>query len=88
MAIGGFNGTDQWPTLEVFQQMVADGTIHYFVASGGMGGAMGGPGGGGAMGGPGGANNTSSTSGQISSWVTATFQTVTVGSETFYDLTK
>ena len=75
MAIGGFNGTDEWPTLAGFQQMVADGTIHYFVASGGMGG-------------PGGGNNTSSTSGQISSWVTATFQTVTVGSETFYDLTS
>ena len=40
------------------------------------------------MGGPGGGNNTSSTSGQISSWVAATFQTVTVGSETFYDLTS
>ena len=27
MAIGGFNGTDQWPTLEGFQQMVADGDM-------------------------------------------------------------
>ncbi len=34
MAIGGFNGTDEWPTLEGFQQMVADGDIHYFVAGG------------------------------------------------------
>ncbi len=75
MAIGGFNGTDQWPTLEAFRQMVADGEIHYFVA-------------GGAMGGPGGGNNTASTSGQISSWVTANFETVTVGGQTFYDLTK
>lgn len=79
MAIGGFNGTDQWPTLEKFQQLVADGKIHYFVAGGGMGGGMGGPGGG---------NNTTSTSGQISSWVTANFETVTVGSQTFYDLTQ
>jgi hypothetical protein len=75
MAIGGFNGTDQWPTLEAFQQMVADGKIHYFVA-GGMGGGPGGPGGG------------SSTSSAISSWVQASFQTVTVGSTTFYDLTQ
>jgi 4-amino-4-deoxy-L-arabinose transferase-like glycosyltransferase len=38
MAIGGFNGSDPWPTLEVFQQYVADGRIHYFIP-GGMGGA-------------------------------------------------
>ena len=31
MAIGGFNGTDPWPTLAVFQQYVADGRIHYFI---------------------------------------------------------
>jgi 4-amino-4-deoxy-L-arabinose transferase-like glycosyltransferase len=37
MAIGGFNGTDAWPTLEVFQQMVDDHQIHYFLAGGGMG---------------------------------------------------
>ncbi len=40
MAIGGFNGSDPWPTLEVFQQYVANGQIHYFIAGGG------GPGGG------------------------------------------
>ncbi|OAK54581.1 glycosyltransferase family 39 protein [Rhodococcoides kyotonense] len=38
MAIGGFNGTDPSPTLEQFQQYVADGEIHYFIAGGGMGG--------------------------------------------------
>jgi hypothetical protein len=73
MAIGGFNGTDQWPTLEAFQQMVADGEIHYFVAGGGMGGPN--------------AGNGQSTSSQISTWVTANFETVTVGGQTFYDLT-
>jgi 4-amino-4-deoxy-L-arabinose transferase-like glycosyltransferase len=31
MAVGGFNGTDPAPTLEVFQQLVADGKIHYFI---------------------------------------------------------
>jgi hypothetical protein len=40
MAIGGFNGSDPWPTLAVFQQYVANGQIHYFIAGGG------GPGGG------------------------------------------
>jgi 4-amino-4-deoxy-L-arabinose transferase-like glycosyltransferase len=34
MAIGGFNGTDPSPTLAEFQQLVADGTVHYFVANG------------------------------------------------------
>lgn len=38
MAIGGFNGTDPWPTLAVFQQYVAEGKIHYFIASGAGGG--------------------------------------------------
>jgi hypothetical protein len=37
MAIGGFNGTDAWPTLEVFQQMVDDHQIHYFLAGNGAG---------------------------------------------------
>lgn len=32
MAVGGFNGTDPAPTLAQFQQYVADGRIHYFVA--------------------------------------------------------
>ncbi|MDI9951615.1 glycosyltransferase family 39 protein [Rhodococcus sp. IEGM 1305] len=40
MPIGGFNGSDPSPTLEQFQQYVADGKIHYFIAGGrgGMGG--------------------------------------------------
>ncbi|MGJ5759941.1 ArnT family glycosyltransferase [Streptomyces galbus] len=74
MAIGGFNGTDPSPTLAQFKQYVADGRIHYFIASGSMGG---GPGGG--------ANGTSS---RITTWVEATFKKVTAGSATFYDLTQ
>ncbi|MBM7242050.1 glycosyltransferase family 39 protein [Rhodococcus fascians] len=38
MPVGGFNGTDPSPTLAEFQQYVADGRIHYFIAGGGMGG--------------------------------------------------
>jgi hypothetical protein len=34
MAIGGFNGTDPWPTLAVFKQLVAKGAIHYYVGQG------------------------------------------------------
>ncbi|MEU2435233.1 glycosyltransferase family 39 protein [Streptomyces rubradiris] len=73
MAIGGFNGTDPSPTLAQFKKYVADGRIHYFIAGGGMGGGMGG------------GNGTASG---ISSWVQSTFTKVTVGSATFYDLTR
>ncbi|MER5290678.1 glycosyltransferase family 39 protein [Streptomyces pharetrae] len=75
MAIGGFNGTDPSPILARFQQYVADGRVHYFVASGdgGTGGGMGGDGG---------------TSARISAWVEANFTKVTAGSATFYDLTR
>ncbi|MCX5387682.1 glycosyltransferase family 39 protein [Streptomyces sp. NBC_00083] len=40
MAIGGFNGSDPSPTLAQFKAYVAEGKIHYFIASGG--GMMGG----------------------------------------------
>jgi hypothetical protein len=40
MAIGGFVGSDPYPTLQQFQQYVAAGEIHYFV-EGGMGGGPG-----------------------------------------------
>ncbi|KAF0846815.1 glycosyltransferase family 39 protein [Nocardia caishijiensis] len=39
MSLGGFNGSDPYPTLAQFQQYVADGRIHYFI-----GGGAGGPG--------------------------------------------
>lgn len=73
MAIGGFNGSDPSPTLAQFKKYVEDGKIHYFI-SGGMGG-----------GGMGGDEGTSS---QISTWVEDNFKEVTVGSATFYDLTR
>ena len=75
MAIGGFNGGDPAPTLERFQQLVADGQIHWFVA-GGRGGAGGGPGGG------------DGTGSAIQSWVAANFTAQTVGGTTVYDLTQ
>jgi hypothetical protein len=34
VAIGGFNGTDPWPTLAVFQEMVAKHEVHYYVGAG------------------------------------------------------
>ena len=33
MAIGGFNGTDPWPTLAVFEGLVAKHEIHYYVGA-------------------------------------------------------
>jgi 4-amino-4-deoxy-L-arabinose transferase-like glycosyltransferase len=34
MSIGGFNGTDPWPTLAVFKELVAKHEIHYYVGQG------------------------------------------------------
>ncbi|MDV9193423.1 glycosyl transferase, partial [Streptomyces sp. SR27] len=80
MAIGGFNGSDPSPTLAQFKRYVAEGRIHYFIGGGeGGGGETGGRTGGG---GPGGGNS------EISTWVAETFQKVTVGGATFYDLTR
>ena len=42
MAIGGWSGSDNAPTLTQFQRYVADGRIHYFVAGQGGGGGQGG----------------------------------------------
>ncbi|MFJ5032105.1 ArnT family glycosyltransferase [Streptomyces sp. NPDC088560] len=74
MAIGGFNGTDPSPTLAQFEKYVADGRIHYFIAGGGMGGGMG--------------TSSNGSASQISSWVQRNFEKMTVGSATFYDLTR
>ncbi|MEV0549645.1 glycosyltransferase family 39 protein [Nocardia salmonicida] len=72
MPIGGFNGSDPSPTLEQFQQYVANGKIHYFVAGG--------------RGGPGG--KSESTSSAITAWVTANYTATTVDGVTLYDLTQ
>ena len=83
MPIGGFNGTDPSPTLAQFQQLVAEGKIHYFIGSGGGGNGGGGFGGGGFGGGTGGSSDSS----QIAQWVADNFTAKTVGSTTVYDLT-
>jgi 4-amino-4-deoxy-L-arabinose transferase-like glycosyltransferase len=44
MAIGGFTGSDDAPTLARFQADVAAGKIHYYIAGGGSGGGRGGGG--------------------------------------------
>ncbi len=77
MAIGGWSGSDDAPTLAQFQAYVSSGQIHYFIAGGGMGGGRGGPNGG-----------SDSAATQISTWVSATFTATTVGGVTVYDLTQ
>jgi hypothetical protein len=32
MAVGGFNGTDAYPSLATFEKLVAAGRIHWFIA--------------------------------------------------------
>ena len=78
MPIGGFNGTDPSPTLAQFQEYVAEGRIHYFIAGGG---GLGGGFGGGFGGGPGGQDS------EIATWVTDNFAAETVDGVTVYDLT-
>jgi 4-amino-4-deoxy-L-arabinose transferase-like glycosyltransferase len=75
MAIGGFNGTDNAPTLAQFKAYVAAGKIHYFIGSGG--GGFGGA-----------ARGGSSSSSAIASWVAANYTATTIGGTTVYDLTS
>ncbi|WP_300400012.1 glycosyltransferase family 39 protein [Nocardioides sp.] len=74
MPIGGFNGSDPSPTLAQFQELVADGQIHFFISGGGgLGGGRGGPGG-------------SASTSDIEAWVAATYTAQTVDGVTLYDL--
>ena len=74
MAIGGFNGTDPAPTLSQFERYVAEGKIHYFIASGGGGGF-------------GGQGRSGGDASAITSWVESHYTAKTVGGTTIYDLT-
>ncbi|MBX6391340.1 MAG: glycosyl transferase, partial [Frankia sp.] len=71
MPVGGFNGTDPSPTLAQFQEYVAEGKIHYFLAGGSLGPANGG----------------SRESSEIAAWVQENFTATTVDGVTAYDLT-
>ena len=71
MAVGGFNGTDPYPTLEQFQRYVHAGKIHYFLGDG--------------M--PMQGNSGSDLAQQIADWVASTYPSSTVDGTTVYDLT-
>jgi 4-amino-4-deoxy-L-arabinose transferase-like glycosyltransferase len=76
MAIGGFNGTDPTPTLAQFEEYVAAGKVHYFIADGG------------GFGGGGGGAGSTSTASVITTWIEAHFTAETVGGVTVYDLSS
>jgi hypothetical protein len=78
MAIGGFNGTTDSPTLQQFKADVAAGKVHYYISSG-----DGASGGGGPMAG----TSSQDAASQIESWVQQNFTATTVGGVTVYDLT-
>jgi 4-amino-4-deoxy-L-arabinose transferase-like glycosyltransferase len=71
IAIGGFSGTDDAPTLAQFKQWVAEGKISYYI-SGGQGGGRGG--------------QSTSAASEIQSWVASNYTATTVGSTTVYKL--
>jgi 4-amino-4-deoxy-L-arabinose transferase-like glycosyltransferase len=73
MALGGFNGTDPSPTLEQFQQLVAEGRVHWFVGDAGRSNT---------------ASGGSDEAHRIGLWVAATFTPTTVEGTTVYDLTE
>ncbi|MFR9803027.1 ArnT family glycosyltransferase [Pseudonocardia sp. RS010] len=72
MSTGGWGGSDPAVTPAQFQQYVAEGKIHYYVA----GGQGGGPGG-----------DSDSSSSEIAAWVAEKFTATTIGGQTVYDLT-
>ncbi|ORX06801.1 glycosyl transferase [Mycolicibacillus trivialis] len=71
MAIGGFSGGDNWPTLAQFQRYVTERQVRYFIAGGDRPHRHGDDG----------------PAGQITAWVKATFSAQQVGDATVYDLT-
>ncbi|MDP9882728.1 4-amino-4-deoxy-L-arabinose transferase-like glycosyltransferase [Sinomonas atrocyanea] len=76
IAMGGFTGSDPYPSLDEFKNLVAKGDVTYYIAGGGMGGSFGGRGGG------------TTDASAITQWVEANFQPQTVGSTTVYKLVK
>jgi 4-amino-4-deoxy-L-arabinose transferase-like glycosyltransferase len=71
LAVGGFNGTDPYPTLAQFQRMVQNGQINYFVGDGAMSDAS---------------TGGSDAGAQIADWVAENYTAQTVSGVTVYDL--
>ncbi len=75
MAIGGFNGTDPAPTLDVFKRYVGDQRIHYFIRGRMMVGRWGGH-----------AASRSREAADIAVWVETHYTPATVDKVVIYDL--
>ncbi len=100
MSLGGFNGSDPYPSLARFEALVGAGKVHYFIAGGmdGLGndapagsaadGAAATTGAAGARGAGAQASGGDSAMSAISAWVEAHFTSRTVGGVTVYDLTS
>jgi hypothetical protein len=71
MAIGGFTGSDNSPTLPRFQQYVADHEVHYTIP--------------GERCDPPGRGSANATA--ITTWVQENFTRIDIGGTTVYDLT-
>ncbi len=71
MAVGGFNGTDPSPTLEQFEQLVAEKKIHWFVGGAGADSTQ---------------SGGSDDAALIAQWVQRHYTATTVGGTTLYDL--
>jgi 4-amino-4-deoxy-L-arabinose transferase-like glycosyltransferase len=72
MAIGGFTGSDNSPTLAQFQAYVADHQVRYFIGS--------------DRGGP--SHGKSGSGQEITAWVQQNFTPIDVGGTTVYDLSQ
>jgi hypothetical protein len=72
MAIGGFTGSDDSPTLAQFQAYVANGEVRYFIPND-------------RQGPPGGKSGPGS---EITAWVEQNFTAINVGGTTVYDLSQ
>jgi 4-amino-4-deoxy-L-arabinose transferase-like glycosyltransferase len=70
MAIGGFTGADNSPTLEQFQGYVANHEVRYFISGGRAGPTW----------------RESGTANDISTWVKQNFTPTDIGGATVYDL--
>jgi 4-amino-4-deoxy-L-arabinose transferase-like glycosyltransferase len=101
MAIGGFTGSDNSPTLAQFKAYVAAGKIHYFIPGGGMGGgsstssstsssstSSSSTSSSSSTTTRGGMGGNSGTASEITSWVESHYKAVTVDGQTVYDLTQ
>ena len=71
MAMGGFTGSDPWPTIDAFKSYISSGQLRFVIVGGGFGGSR--------------AGGFGGSSSSVESWVTSTCKAVTNVSSTLYD---